>query len=88
MNPSTRMKRIFLSGTFITVAGIVLRFSARSLVSTEMGSGWWSVDESAEKQLQQDARLIMIFGLGLILLACHRWLWLPESSVDASGITE
>lgn len=83
MSIGTRMRATFFAGVCIAIAGLVLRFSARMLVSTEMGPGWWSIDETAQMQLQRDARITILFGLALILLACHRWLWLPEPPVDA-----
>lgn len=78
MIQNSKIKISLFIGIGVTVAGIVLRLSARSLASTQMGSGWSSIDQDAEMQLFQDARIIMLFGFALILLACHRWLWMPE----------
>jgi hypothetical protein len=47
-----------------------------------MSTNMWSIDEAAQQQLQQDARLVILFGLSLILLACHRWLWQPDSALE------
>ena len=76
------MRVIFLAGACISIAGIVLRFYARTLATTQMTTNTWSIDEAAQGQLQQDARLIIAFGPCLMLLACHRWLWQPDSALE------
>jgi hypothetical protein len=82
MSASKRTKVTVFAGAGITIAGIVLRLSAESLLRQEMGSGWSTIDEAALDQLLRDARIIILFGSGLILLACHRWLWSTDTEPD------
>lgn len=77
-----------VAGACFAGVGVLFRLMARSLASTEMGSGMWSIDETAQTQLQHDARIILLFGLAWILLAWRRWLGLPGSPVDPPGIQQ
>ena len=85
MSASKRTKVTVFAGAGITIAGIVLRLSAESLLRQEMGSGWSTIDEAALDHLLQDARIIILFGSGLILLACHRWLWSTDTEADVEN---
>lgn len=85
MSASKRTKVTVFAGAGITIAGIVLRYSAESLLRHEMGPGWSTIDEAALDHLQQDARTIILFGSGLILLAWHRWLWSTDTKADVEN---
>ncbi|MEQ9409277.1 MAG: hypothetical protein RIK87_16195 [Fuerstiella sp.] len=85
MSASKRMKVTVFAGAGITIAGIVLRYSAEWILTRQRGPGWTSVDEAARDQLHQDARLVFVFGVSLMLLACHRWLWSTDTEADVEN---
>ena len=74
----------FVGGSIATIA-VVIRFAAESLATQQLGPGSSTIDESALDHLLQDARIILVFGFGLILLACHRWLWSTDTEADVEN---
>lgn len=79
---TTKTRLTFFAGGSIAIIGVVLRFESESLATQKMGPGLSTIDEAALDHLLQDARIIILFGSGLILLACHRWLWSTDTKAD------
>ena len=82
MSITTKTRLTVFVGGSIAITGVVLRFAAESFFTQQMGSGWSTIDEAALGQFLQDARIMILFGAGLILLACHRWLWSTDTEAD------
>jgi len=78
MKVKPRVMISFIVGVVCTFCGVLLRLSANALAwpsyhgySGPRESTIWAIRERAYEHI---ALIILIFGLALILVTCHRWL--------------